>query len=905
MASDTLSTGSKYHDKQSLGPDQDSGGESSDDDINDGFDRGEDEHVLHATGSSPTFLSQWFPNVHSDSEITSHTHTEPIGIYQYEPLDLEGRCFRLLRLRKGDELRLECDLFQADMDGDNLMPFEALSYTWGNLCTSHSIKVNGKGLPITTNLYSALRNLQLEDVDRLLWVDAICIDQNNDKERGHQVGQMGDIFSRADQVIFWLGGPTYNSNLVMDALKRFERRAQKEASGGWHPSDERWQMLWSQLQPMTVKWPPDPSLPKDLSSLQKEGLQYLLGRNWFRRVWIIQEVARARRAIVCCGSKSVTSRIFVLAPSVVGVEPNSHCQAILDIMPGPLRESSWWKENRDLYTLVRKFGRRSEASDPRDMIYALLGVAELRQDYRVLLPDYTKSEAEVVAAATLALFDLEDPPYCTMKKFLESFGFLNTRALTKIAISDQSQQLIKFLEYRGELTKLTSTGVDEGRELRKVSKEARTLIDRKGIPRLDYGISEDPLNEITVILVNIATENTRYGLALLQFLFAYPDVGVRATVTGTVEKALSDQHISKEVIDSFLTRHGHQLIIAATQSSNEKFLRSLLGRPNLSKLGIPHDALVAATQNVYNGDRMIDSLFSVEHDRTIITEEVLESAARNRSRGSLIMIEMLLKHRESEACITDRIISAAAENRRIASKLIRLHLHIGFGDTQEGSALYTLLFPHEKPSLLSTTGLIMFEVRREECEEEVLRFLLENRASEVRITEEILELAERQSFAWCSKFLLLLQAFYTDYGCLRHDENGFISNRTTDDDYIPASAYRSLLAMEELKLDPFQKSQLLEYVLKRSTETLGEVHPDTLCTAVNLGHAYAEQGSLSEAETLLKGVMKRWRRRFGYWNTTTNEAVELLAYIQDQKAVQQEPKRRWVSFIFPKFRSAS
>jgi len=72
----------------------------------------------------------------------------------------------------------------------------------GSLDKPHAIKLNGKRLAITENLYIALRNIRIEDEDRILWVDAICIDQKNERERGHQVQQMGDIFSRAEQVIF-------------------------------------------------------------------------------------------------------------------------------------------------------------------------------------------------------------------------------------------------------------------------------------------------------------------------------------------------------------------------------------------------------------------------------------------------------------------------------------------------------------------------------------------------------------------------------------------------------------------------------------------------------------------------------------------------------------------------------
>ncbi|KAK7191269.1 HET domain-containing protein [Paraphaeosphaeria sporulosa] len=71
-----------------------------------------------------------------------------------------------------------------------------------------SIQLNGKRLNITTNLYIALRYLRQDDADRIMWVDAVCIDQNNLQERGHQVSQMCNIYSCAERVIFWLGENT-------------------------------------------------------------------------------------------------------------------------------------------------------------------------------------------------------------------------------------------------------------------------------------------------------------------------------------------------------------------------------------------------------------------------------------------------------------------------------------------------------------------------------------------------------------------------------------------------------------------------------------------------------------------------------------------------------------------------
>lgn len=89
-----------------------------------------------------------------------------MGVFKYEPIDLEGPAFRLLRLFKGtggDDI--ECELFQAWLQDNNTIPYEALSYTWGSTEMTEYIKIDGRTLNITKNLYFALRYLRSQDTD--------------------------------------------------------------------------------------------------------------------------------------------------------------------------------------------------------------------------------------------------------------------------------------------------------------------------------------------------------------------------------------------------------------------------------------------------------------------------------------------------------------------------------------------------------------------------------------------------------------------------------------------------------------------------------------------------------------------------------------------------------------------
>ncbi|KAH9214249.1 heterokaryon incompatibility, partial [Leptodontidium sp. 2 PMI_412] len=79
--------------------------------------------------------------------------------------------------------------------------YEALSYAWGDPVFSHKIEFPGGYLSITEHLYTALMKLRDEYRPRRLWVDAICIDQTSDLEKGHQVALMADIYRGTERVL--------------------------------------------------------------------------------------------------------------------------------------------------------------------------------------------------------------------------------------------------------------------------------------------------------------------------------------------------------------------------------------------------------------------------------------------------------------------------------------------------------------------------------------------------------------------------------------------------------------------------------------------------------------------------------------------------------------------------------
>jgi len=373
-----------------------------------------------------------------------------IEVFQHVPLDLERSSFRLLRLLRGDSLDLTCDIFQAyhdDESGGGAVSYEALSYAWGAASQEeYSISMTGGSImKIGANLFEALRNLRLPDRDRILWVDAVCIDQQNPKERGHQVRQMGDIYRLADRVLFWLGSATFETDITMELLKRLQEVTLQHMCWKWNRNDKRWTSLWIEaLEAAKSKF------PGVRYTTVQDGMRSLLDRPWFTRVWILQEAANARSGFVCCGSKSVSSRVFTLGPGLMGVQPTAQCQAVLSIMPGPWR-SAHQQHGRSLYNLLCAFAE-SQASDPRDLIYALLGISYDAKDCATLRPDYEKAEQDLVRDTVRFLYLCDLPDHQTpetVEDLIRQLQNLNYIAVNTLAEWGETKKLATMFQRNG------------------------------------------------------------------------------------------------------------------------------------------------------------------------------------------------------------------------------------------------------------------------------------------------------------------------------------------------------------------------------------------------------------------------------------------------------------------------
>lgn len=202
----------------------------------------------------------------------------------------------------------------------------------------------------------------------------------------------------------------------------------------------------------------------------REGIRDLLGREWFSRIWVIQEAALAKAATITCGHNNISSQTFVVMPTLLHMSCNENVQSRLEIMPG--RKRSWWSsgpESQDLGMLLQKFGK-SKTKDPRDTIYALLGLSNDAYASKILRPNYEISLQEAIQHTVVYLLvrsgyvktypNHYDMPRWTMDQFLfalkdlpfQVFAWTLHHGRTSIPDSSISWTNVDDLKYFADVT---------------------------------------------------------------------------------------------------------------------------------------------------------------------------------------------------------------------------------------------------------------------------------------------------------------------------------------------------------------------------------------------------------------------------------------------------------------------
>ena len=140
--------------------------------------------------------------------------------YSYSPLPSGSDSIRLLRLlpHKDETADIQCELFEYSLQY-SIHLYEALSYVWGNPDKTLPIFLHNCSFNVTVNLHAALSRVRNHSIERVVWVDALCINQANQKEKGYQIQSMAKIYSQANRVIVWLGEAEDDSDQALEAIR--------------------------------------------------------------------------------------------------------------------------------------------------------------------------------------------------------------------------------------------------------------------------------------------------------------------------------------------------------------------------------------------------------------------------------------------------------------------------------------------------------------------------------------------------------------------------------------------------------------------------------------------------------------------------------------------------------------
>src|SRR3569833_237384 len=315
----------------------------------------------------------------------------------YQVLDSSRGEIRLLEIHGGDFYEVvKCTLSVGSLE-DN-PSFEALSYVWGDEKDRANITLQDESTSVTVNLKLALQHLRHSDRPRVVWADALCINQEDDVERASQVALMGDIYRGAAGVVAWLGEASPLSDAAIDAFRGLGADIEKH----WDPAGH------------------DSVDPKFLTRDAIRGIIDIMERPWWRRVWTVQESILCRRFSFHCGTRELPSD-YICATAERYYQHASNCcfaywskepSYILDPMnqymdfPLMLKQSREAVENLELQGMI-SLNRVRQCKDPRDKIYGMLGL-DKREYKGDIVPDYSKSIPEVFEEAAIHL--LRRPP---------------------------------------------------------------------------------------------------------------------------------------------------------------------------------------------------------------------------------------------------------------------------------------------------------------------------------------------------------------------------------------------------------------------------------------------------------------------------------------------------------------
>ncbi|KAI0414690.1 heterokaryon incompatibility protein-domain-containing protein [Xylaria grammica] len=328
--------------------------------------------------------------------------------FRYQPLPDSKTFIRLLYLRPRNRktsiegrTALHCEVIIHPVS--DCPPYVALSYAWGDATIRRSIKVGSHVVSLTESLVVALEHLQHHEKTLVVWADAICINQSDDVEKGHQVQMMSRIYKSAALVVAWLGLESDESDKAIQQLRDFT----KLAFSAMEQIDE----LESMFEAGQLEQAEGDELPPG-RNIDFLPVKTLLERPWFDRIWVLQEAVLNDHTLFLAGQSCFEPNALFWGGNEWLSAHYSHAHAI---------DHTRWRRltagnvplELDVFCLsaisLSVFGPGLKCSDPKDYVYGLLGLIKdaerygLRADYTLGLEDiYTNFATALVRSGNLS-----------------------------------------------------------------------------------------------------------------------------------------------------------------------------------------------------------------------------------------------------------------------------------------------------------------------------------------------------------------------------------------------------------------------------------------------------------------------------------------------------------------------
>lgn len=336
--------------------------------------------------------------------------------FNYDPLPDSASYIRLLQVLDNNystTIKLRCEMTTWPID--NIPPYHAISYTWGDPNSNTTILVDNQAFSIRTNCEFVLEQAYSYRKSLYYWVDAICINQDDGKEKGTQVAMMGSIYKNATHMLACVGDHADDSRFLFEKLERF--------SAAWTNSDIRRHDIFNLAQAVAgvrrFLW----------------AAVHFTQRPYFTRLWVLQEQRHAKQTTFLCGLDPATKdsvRILALmAHEVCESYPMTGPQKSYDLDVAALKfklgllnleshsvpqqhclikcqEDAMMIQNRLMVTLnvlseepidqgvspLLGTATGLQCADKRDRIYGVISVLDWGP-VAPIIPDYTKTEFEV------------------------------------------------------------------------------------------------------------------------------------------------------------------------------------------------------------------------------------------------------------------------------------------------------------------------------------------------------------------------------------------------------------------------------------------------------------------------------------------------------------------------------